>query len=696
MNRDFRNLVDSVQPTLYLDPDTNDSLRDYYNHFGIEHNNSLTLQEITDHLNENIRNCLIGNDLPGSQLKDLREHLLLSHLVNQEKLQPYFGILKVILGAIGNIKIVNIANTHKWESALQFAWDYIVIYPAQIKYNLNYLQRIHQRQFVVSESSKYLQKKGCKIKIVNGKIYISESDTRIIAKRIESNIKNLGGREFLSKLFNLIHKNYSKIQDRYHLGRQLKSYALPSSKPAIPIGYLLNLGVKYINGNTKYFPKNTDHIWKNIVEDSTALCAVKDVEQYTYLELMFKDQNNIVRFIQDLAVYDNLFCPIQLRSADATKIIRGLFLKFSGVIEEKLGWSIEDAVIVADKILDMAKASLSLIEFSKEEMYHQIPKMEREKIDKLLSIYSHKHNLVNNKFQIPEDLSRIEFKNYFQHKPLIKTDHNKYILVNSAYCASAFYESITINIRDLKVKHESSKKKIKIDNTIGYQVEEFIQEEFKKRSINFEFSKYKSSDDEIDIAVETSDSIIFFEIKAKALIRKSRVGKDLELLIDLADSLLHSQYQANKHELFLRNNGFIHFENSGYQLDFNNKNIIKISISLLDFGSFQDRTFIFEFLQCLLNGELKSEDDTIAKKVDKINELIDQFKNNFSDLINLNPEYESKPFFNCYYLSLPQLLIILDQVNSGEDLRNEICKLRSVSFSTMDFYQEYFYINKLF
>ncbi|MEM8721496.1 MAG: hypothetical protein AAGE84_19750 [Cyanobacteria bacterium P01_G01_bin.39] len=234
-----------------------------------------------------------------------------------------------------------------------------------------------------------------------------------------------------------------------------------------------------------------------------------------------------------------------------------------------------------------------------------------------------------------------------------------------------------------------------LSNRRYYQIEDIIKNELIERGIKVQFGKYYDSPDEIDIVVETSDTIIFFELKAKPLIRKSRVGKDLDLFIDLSESLLHSQYQANKHELFLRKEGYIHFKNSDYKLHFKDKKIIKISISLLDFGSYQDRDFVFQFLRCMLAAKLQSDNDAINTKLGKINNMITQFQINFAELTQLESQYESKPFFNCYYLSLPQLLIILDQISSEEDLKNEICKLRNASFSTMDFYQEYKYINTI-
>ncbi|MEM8720867.1 MAG: hypothetical protein AAGE84_16490 [Cyanobacteria bacterium P01_G01_bin.39] len=302
MDQDFRSLVDSTQPTLHSNTDYN--LTDYYKHFQIQHDNGFTSQTVTDHLYKNIKNYLTGEDICFAQLKDLREHLLLSHLIKKEELQPYYGILDIIIDATRNTNIVNIADTYKWRAALQFAWDYIVIYPKITEDNLEHLERIHKRQFMVAASTKYLQKYDCKISIVKGRISILESDARIIAKGIESNIKYLGGKEFLRKLFEGIDNCYDQQQSRYHLGRKLSAVPSQYSRPSVPIGYLLNLGAKYTNENKIHTDKNAEHIWQNIINDSTALCAVVDVQQYSYFEQLFKNTNNIAKFIQELAVIE--------------------------------------------------------------------------------------------------------------------------------------------------------------------------------------------------------------------------------------------------------------------------------------------------------------------------------------------------------------------------------------------------------
>ena len=216
--------------------------------------------------------------------------------------------------------------------------------------------------------------------------------------------------------------------------------------------------------------------------------------------------------------------------------------------------------------------------------------------------------------------------------------------------------------------------------------------------------KYRNEKDkkgEIDIVVEASDTLIFFEIKTKALTRRSRCGSDINLFFDLLESLLESQIQANNHEIFIRKNGSIRFiEEENLEVNFNNKEIAKVSVTLLDYGSFQDRAFILQFLQSLLLGELEFNNGKIhnkdtKKKIEILEKKVYEFKEQYNELIKLAPEKTNDPFFYCWFLSLPQLLILLDHVNSSEDLKRELWQTRNFSTGSMDFYKEYNYIQEL-
>ncbi|MCC5651434.1 hypothetical protein LC609_16670 [Nostoc sp. XA013] len=95
----------------------------------------------------------------------------------------------------------------------------------------------------------------------------------------------------------------------------------------------------------------------------------------------------------------------------------------------------------------------------------------------------------------------------------------------------------------------------------------------------------------------------------------------------------------------------------------------------------------------MLLGKIEASDD--VKKVKKLNDKLDEFKLQFNELIQIDPIRAKNPFYNCWFLSVPQLLILLDNVNSSDDLKRELWRTRSITTSSLDFYREYEYARKL-
>src|SRR5919199_1407484 len=603
----FKQLVDSTTPS--LNSSSVEDLTSLYDHYGIKYENSLTLYEVQNHLYKTIQNNIVGNHLYRTQLFILKDQLLFTHFIKADKLQPYFGILETVIDAIREKdsnpeqsihQLVRLEFEDRWRTALQAAWDLTVISPQSLEYNLQDLEKCYRRQFVVSNSAKFLQSEGCNVDIKDGRVVIEESQARRIANRIEADIRLLGGIEILRRLFDVIEPYHHEKQGRYHIGRTFNSL-IQANFPSIPVGYLLNLCVKHPRRQILVAVESPDNIWKRILRNSIALTSVLDVQPHNQFALWFHSTDTITRFLQELALYDNLFCPTQLRPSDVPKMLRGLFSGLAETIQQNLGWTPEQAAIIAERIFKLAEGKLHPVTFQSEQLYKLTPEVSKEEIDKLLTVYSHEISSVNYGFQIPEDVSQISGETYFQHKPLIRLNRDEYLLISSSICSPAFYEALTTDIR--------AKTDSKINDKLGEKIEIFVKGEFSRRGIKFNFGKYGeiirkgSALDEIDIVVEASDTLIFFEIKAKPLTRKSRCGSDFNLFLDLSDSLLASQIQINKHEIFMRKNGSISLDNASI-CELNGRDIGRVSITLLDFGSFQDRTVIFQFLENMLLGRV--------------------------------------------------------------------------------------------
>jgi hypothetical protein len=260
MDKIFKQLIDSTRPT--IDSSLQKDLTSLYEYYQLNYENSLSSSHVDEHLYKIIRENLVGDQLYTTQLSKLKDQLLLVHLIKKEELQPYLGILEIIIEAIndGTVsttnqsirKLLSLDCGEKWQTALQAALDIAIIYPKLIEdYTPQYLERLYEtRLIVISNAAKILRREGCKIDCENGKVVIEEAQARRIANQIEADIKSLGGIETLRRLFKKIEPCYQNEHGRYHLSPSHSSY-FPRDYPVLfPVGYLLNLCVKHPHRST--------------------------------------------------------------------------------------------------------------------------------------------------------------------------------------------------------------------------------------------------------------------------------------------------------------------------------------------------------------------------------------------------------------------------------------------------------------
>lgn len=92
---------------------------------------------------------------------------------------------------------------------------------------------------------------------------------------------------------------------------------------------------------------------------------------------------------------------------------------------------------------------------------------------------------------------------------------------------------------------------------------------------------------------------MFIELKKQPLTRKAQADSDTALLIDMAASLLPAQLQAGWHEVRIRRDGYLLLEKDGKirRIDLNGRSIERIALTVFDYGGFQDRILLQQFLQ---------------------------------------------------------------------------------------------------
>jgi hypothetical protein len=82
-----------------------------------------------------------------------------------------------------------------------------------------------------------------------------------------------------------------------------------------------------------------------------------------------------------------------------------------------------------------------------------------------------------------------------------------------------------------------------------------------------------------------------------------------------------------------------------------------------------------------------SDPDT-ARKLSKLNDSVAHLNKEAEALVNLGKQPQEL-FFNCWSLSVPQLLLLLDGINDPAGFMNRLKRFKHVTFHTLDFYRDF-------
>lgn len=318
------------------------------------------------------------------------------------------------------------------------------------------------------------------------------------------------------------------------------------------------------------------------------------------------------------------------------------------------------------------------------------------KVEVILNLLSHRENkFINKNYNTPFDAKECDFN----FKPLFIEKSGHYSIYKSNLFSFGFYEVISSELRIAGLK----------ESKVGTHLEEFIESLLKKSNVkyisNAEYNINKEmkrtletsrGNGECDFIIETSDTVIFIELKKKILTRNSQGGKVLSILIDLTKSFIESQIQSNWHEIIMKKYGKITFK-SGHEIYLKDRNVEKISLSAFDYMSLHDSSILQHTIQNLLGQSLEvmSEDPGDQQKIQLVNKSLETLSKQYSfEEIITNRDLRSS-LFSCRFFNIFQFMTLLNNTNSENDFKDEIWETRHISTGQKDWFQEYRYMKKL-
>ncbi|MDD4906761.1 MAG: hypothetical protein PHD39_11465, partial [Methylobacter tundripaludum] len=453
---------------------------------------------------------------------------------------------------------------------------------------------------------------------------------------------------------------------------------------------LINLAAKHPIGKKPYKRGHED--WKRLIQLSQDFACLYGVQPSNMYDGLFNTPISIFAEMRRIALHDALFSPLQLRPTDVLRILRGLISwfhkesKISAFVERKL----DSALIVLTAIQSLLKDKHGPVAFTSEAVCKLCSTIPLDEIKNLLrSVFAHPITGANQNFssitEAPDQSLPRELRvgANFMDRPLLTVSKDYFVVLDHSICAPAMVEAVLSFMRQLGLTSD-----------LGFAVEHLLSTELRSLGIDVKTGKYPVGNQifECDLVIENNVRILFIETKAKALTRAGRAAYDISLLKDITDSLVSAIIQCGRHNLRIIKDKSISLTTQAGEIEtieLGDRGLEHFAITLHDFGGFQDRTVIDQILQNHISISYQAVDQKHQPELDKVNKKLEQLKENYLELyVQAGSPANPRMFFNCWFLSVPQFLILLDDVIDAESLDRELGRTRCISLSTKDFYYE--------
>lgn len=682
---DFKKTVDTFTATI-----RNDNLLDACNQLGIDTSRGYSGRQVTSKLYENIKEALTidtketPEKISRTQLLKLQSELVYRLVIYKEEAEQYLIILKIINDSCRpDVNYFPLfSETSKWEKAIVNCKNYKTFAPNTHAILFGDIRKDYPKDFDIALSTKQLIDKGCQIEIKNSNIHI-KSGLEAVVNELNEKVKCFGGITLVKSIFYFLKLNklYSPRFERYFFPRTTSGISY-DQKPQVPFGYLLNLSLKFPYENS--LSENHQPLLKEIIDLSITITnAAYGVQHYNYWEYYFQSGETIIQFCTEIALWDSIFSLPQCRPSSALEITDKLFSFIdNNKFKDTLGFTKEQLLLVSNEIhkITTELKEPTIIYYST--LCKKIKSIEKITIQTILDFLSH-HNPVNENYVLPSDYSSIDF---FK-KPLIKLGNTKFLLMDKSWCSPNYFEAVASELRTAIPD---------LDSKIGNELELFLQNKLIEKGITFSSGEYSVDgiDGECDLIIESEKVIILVEFKKKVLTRKSKSGIDINILLDLSESILSAQLQAGRTELFLRTKGNLSLKDKNGKttiVNLNNREIERIALTQIEFGGFQDRTIIKQFLKTLLTHSFGtySNDKTIIKKYAKLAEQQNLWLEQYNKFYEMDNNYHRYAYFNCWFMSLPQLMEVINLSTDNNSFTETLRKNKHVTLNTLDWYREF-------
>lgn len=603
----------------------------------------------------------------------LGKGLLREQLLDGVDNQCYIDIVEIIHNYLGwNQNAIKGFSTPCWQ-------DVIAACSEEMPLPQTDWLKEYDKEYRLAAAAKRLREFGLQIKI-EGCSYVTENDDIVFDALIKW-IREAGGRRFLKML--LAQMEYLEPEGRFLTDMNGNT---PNPKDVIivkPYNYLVNLALANIKADGGSNREATKAFGKAI-RLATDYCFLKyPVQNFGNLwgDLFHRDRDT-VEFFRDLVYKESIFGLTQ-HSVWFTKMFCErvlMYMRDTGRVLEG-GYTFYEYERLMNYVLSVSSAK-KCVELRK----NRLNELGINAINQLIDDVTTSDDVLNKGFRTPLDVEKENATN----KPLIKANGKIYTLP-ATIGSWGWFEALMTVVRN----QEKEDNKKNIDKEVGELIEVYIKEKLDEKSIKHCCGHYLHPvDGEADLVVEATEGIMLFEIKKKSLTRMAKSGDEFRIVADLLGSLIDSQAQCFRTSHLMIKDGYV-------DLDDGNGNVTRvekqgrtaecISICLGAFGPLQDRTLIKSIMDEMCNNQLTAGYEGIDKQTTKYVKKFNKDLQKWMPFLNkeiTNGDSKSNPFFNSWFLDLEQLMLIVQDSNSNDELLTRLRETKHVTAGSYNFYKE--------
>jgi len=617
----------------------------------------------------------------------LRTQLIYSHLLDDAPLEPVLGVLEAMVSIAMPEVRVRVGAPIAWPALVEAAYvaEHLNNYHPE-------LSDRHLREFTVGAAGRRLRERGFAVEQKGDRLGFSDEDHDRVIAQLEAKIKALGGLAVARHLFQTMAPVFDPVQGRYHVRRQGGSFG--RSPPRAPIGYLFALAAKHLQRSAR--TQDVQGEWDAIMALAIDFAAIHDVQDYVPPIFSDPTPNELLDQLARRALYDSLFLFPQLRATDTCRILRNLLWTIPPDRVFGSGWTLPQALVVIEHLYRCAGTTRGPLLWDARKLAAQVPGVPAAiALRVLLEVFAHPPEGANVKFSRPTDRTlrgidpHASPGNNLYFRPLLRLDAKRVLMLDSAMAGPAFIEAVLSGLR-ADIGGNAFQQ-----NFVGPGLEHLLQQELAAHGITLTSGDYDVGGihGECDGVIDAPGHLVFFENKAKALTRDAGAGSDVAVTLSLAGSVIAAHEQALGHEVELRTHQGLTLVRPGatHELVWQDQQVDRVALALFDYGAFQDRTAVAKLLRHIVAGRYQASDPAqqavSAKEFAKLNKSLDDLRSHLERWKVIAKDED--PFFDTWFLSVPQLLVVLDGVRSAREFLDRLDMMRRLTYQTYNFYFEF-------